>query len=115
MSSPRYAVLVGARSDLPRLRRTIDTLGDFPVPFTVRAMSAHRTPQQVIAFASGAQAAGLQAIVAGAGGATHLAGMIAAHTLVPVIGVPVEGGALNGLDTLSSTVQSPGGIPVATG
>lgn len=110
----QVAVLMGSASDLPKIQSCMDTLKSLGIPVTVRIMSAHRTPDVVAAFATAAEANGLEVIIAAAGGAAHLAGVVAAHTLLPVIGIPVEGGALNGLDSLLSTVQMPGGIPVAT-
>jgi len=111
---PQVALLMGSKSDLPKLQGTIDTLTELGVPHVVRVMSAHRTPGHVAEFAETAADRGIKVIVAAAGGAAHLAGVVAAHTLLPVIGIPVEGGALNGLDALLATVQMPGGIPVAT-
>lgn len=110
----KVAVLMGSKSDLPKVQPTIDTLKEFAVPFSVRVMSAHRTPATVAKFAGAAAAQGIQVMIAAAGGAAHLAGVVAAHTTLPVIGIPVKGGALNGLDALLSTVQMPGGIAVAT-
>lgn len=110
----KVAVLMGSRNDLPKLQPALDTLRDFGVAHTVRVMSAHRTPAVVADFAAAAAANGCQVIIAAAGGAAHLAGVCAAHTILPVIGIPVEGGALNGLDALLATVQMPGGIAVAT-
>ena len=114
MLTPKVAVLMGSKSDLPKLQSTIDTLRGFEVPFAVRIMSAHRTPAVVKEFAESAATSGLEVIIAAAGGAAHLAGAVAAHTLLPVIGIPVEGGTLHGLDALLSTVQMPGGVAVAT-
>lgn len=113
-TTPVVALLMGSKSDLPKLQPALDTLQEFGVPFTVRVMSAHRTPARVAEFATGAAAAGLKVFLCAAGGAAHLAGVVAAHTTLPVIGIPVEGGALNGLDALLATVQMPGGIAVAT-
>ena len=110
---PQVAVVMGSKSDLPKLQVTLDTLKEFGVPFTARVMSAHRTPAIVAEFAGSAAANGLKVFIAAAGGAAHLAGVVAAHTTLPVIGIPVEGGSLNGLDALLSTVQMPGGIAVA--
>jgi 5-(carboxyamino)imidazole ribonucleotide mutase len=110
----KVAILMGSDSDLPKIQKAIDILKDLDVPCTVRVMSAHRTPDVVRAFAESAEEKGIEVIIAAAGGAAHLAGVVAAHTIVPVIGIPVEGGALNGLDALLSTVQMPGGIAVAT-
>ena len=112
--SAQVAVIMGSKSDLPRIQGTLDTLRDFGVDFDVRVMSAHRTPIAVAEFAETAEDVGLKVIIAAAGGAAHLAGTVAAHTLLPVIGLPVKGGALDGLDALLSTVQMPGGVPVAT-
>lgn len=114
MVTPVVALLMGSKSDLPKLQPALDTLRSFGVPFTVRVMSAHRTPARVAEFAAGAAAAGLRVMIAAAGSAAHLAGVVAAHTILPVIGIPVEGGALNGLDALLATVQMPGGVAVAT-
>ncbi len=108
------AVLMGSKSDLPKLEGCMGTLKALGIPHTVRVMSAHRTPAAVVSFVTGAHANGFGVVIAAAGGAAHLAGVCAAHTLLPVIGIPVEGGALNGLDALLATVQMPGGIPVAT-
>jgi len=105
---------MGSDSDLPKIQGAISILKDLGVPHTVRVMSAHRTPDVVREFTENAEANGLEVIIAAAGGAAHLAGVVAAHTILPVIGIPVEGGALNGLDALLATVQMPGGIAVAT-
>jgi phosphoribosylaminoimidazole carboxylase PurE protein len=114
MSQPVVAILMGSKSDLPKLQSGIQVLKDFGVPHTVRVMSAHRTPAVVMDFTSNAKANGYQVIIAAAGVAAHLAGVVAAHTPLPVIGIPVNGGPLNGMDALLATVQMPGGIPVAT-
>lgn len=111
---PKVAVLMGSKSDLPKLQKTIETLDMFGVPRVVHIMSAHRTPGTVKAFAESASERGIRVIIAAAGGAAHLAGVVAAHTILPVIGIPVQGGALNGMDALLATVQMPGGIAVAT-
>ncbi len=111
---PKVAILMGSDSDLPKIQNAITILKDLGVPHTVRVMSAHRTPDVVREFTETAEANGLEVVIAAAGGAAHLAGVVAAHTILPVIGIPVEGGALNGLDALLSTVQMPGGIAVAT-
>jgi phosphoribosylaminoimidazole carboxylase PurE protein len=105
---------MGSDSDLPKIQGAIDILRDLQVPHAVRVMSAHRTPDVVREFTEHAEANGLEVIIAAAGSAAHLAGVVAAHTILPVIGIPVQGGALNGLDALLSTVQMPGGIAVAT-
>lgn len=112
--TPKVAVLMGSKSDLPKLESCMSTLKALGVPHEVRVMSAHRTPDAVMAFVSTAREKGFGVIIAAAGGAAHLAGVAAAHTLLPVIGIPMEGGALNGLDALLATVQMPGGVPVAT-
>lgn len=111
---PQVAVLMGSNSDLSKIQSCIDTLKKLEIEVEVRVMSAHRTPDIVMSFADGAAARGIKVIIAAAGGAAHLAGVVAAHTLLPVIGIPVEGGAFKGMDALLATVQMPGGIPVAT-
>ena len=110
----KVAVLMGSKSDLPKLEDCITTLKSLQLETEVRVMSAHRTPEIVGAFANQAEANGFGVIIAAAGGAAHLAGVVAAHTLLPVIGIPIENGAFKGLDALLSTVQMPGGIAVAT-
>lgn len=112
--SKKVAVLMGSDSDLPKIQPCIDTLKKVGVECVVRVMSAHRTPDVVADFTENAVANGFGVIIAAAGGAAHLAGAVAAHTLLPVIGIPVGGGELHGMDALLSTVQMPGGIPVAT-
>lgn len=107
-------VVMGSDSDLPTMQGAIDALADFFIPFEVRILSAHRTPDEMIAYARSAADRGLKVIIAGAGGAAHLPGMLAAVTSLPVIGVPVAITKLNGLDSLLSIVQMPGGVPVAT-
>ena len=114
MSSPQVALLMGSKNDLPKLQSCVDALIEFDVPHTVRVMSAHRTPAEVTEFSSNARDNGLKVIIAAAGCAAHLAGVVAAHTTLPVIGIPVEGGPFKGMDALLATVQMPGGIPVAT-
>jgi 5-(carboxyamino)imidazole ribonucleotide mutase len=113
-ASPLVGILMGSDSDLPTMGEAAKVLREFDVPFEIHISSAHRTPDRVIRFARDAEKRGLRVLIAGAGGAAHLAGVTAANTLLPVIGVPMEGGALHGLDALLSTVQMPGGIPVAT-
>jgi 5-(carboxyamino)imidazole ribonucleotide mutase len=113
-ASPLVGILMGSDSDLPTMGETAKVLQEFDVPFEFHVSSAHRTPDRVIRFAREAEERGLRTLIAGAGGAAHLAGVMAAHTILPVIGVPMEGGTLHGLDALLSTVQMPGGIPVAT-
>ena len=110
----KVAVLMGSNSDLPKIQKCIDTLKSLEIETVVRVMSAHRTPELVADFTDHAIENGFGVIIAAAGGAAHLAGAVAAHTLLPVIGIPVEGGSFNGMDALLSTVQMPGGIPVAT-
>lgn len=110
---PRVAVVMGSKSDWPTMQHSADTLEALGVPYEVLVMSAHRTPQRVSQYASDAEARGIEVIIAGAGGAAHLAGVMAAHTIVPVLGVPMDSG-LNGLDSLLSTVQMPAGVPVGT-
>ena len=110
----KVAILMGSDSDLPIVRKAVDTLRDFGVPYEVHIYSAHRTPNQAALFARGARDAGFGIIIAAAGMAAHLAGAIAANTTLPVIGVPLKSGNLNGIDALLSTVQMPSGMPVAT-
>jgi 5-(carboxyamino)imidazole ribonucleotide mutase len=111
--APLVAIIMGSKSDWDTMRQAAEILTRFGIAHEARVMSAHRTPADTAAYASNAIATGLEVIIAGAGGAAHLAGVIAAHTVLPVIGVPVTS-ALNGLDSLLSTVQMPKGIPVAT-
>ncbi len=111
---PLVAVIMGSASDWETMRHADEMLTRFDVPHECRVVSAHRTPALMAEFASGAEARGLEVIIAGAGGAAHLPGMVAAQTLLPVLGVPVESRALKGLDSLLSIVQMPAGIPVAT-
>jgi 5-(carboxyamino)imidazole ribonucleotide mutase len=106
--------MMGSDSDLPTMQEAADILAKFDVPYEMRISSAHRSPVRTMALASEAAGRGIRIIVAGAGMAAHLAGVVAAKTTLPVIGVPMPGGALNGVDALYSTVQMPGGIPVAT-
>ena len=114
MSAPLVGVIMGSDSDLPVMQGAIDVLADFGVPYEVRIVSAHRTPDVMVEYARGAAERGLRVIVAGAGGAAHLPGMTASLTPLPVIGVPVPLRQLDGLDSLLSIVQMPAGIPVAT-
>lgn len=111
---PPVAVVMGSNSDWATMRHTAAVLEELAVPCEVRIVSAHRTPERLYAFAREARAAGFKVIVAGAGGAAHLPGMIAAMTTLPVLGVPVESAALRGVDSLYSIVQMPGGVPVGT-
>jgi 5-(carboxyamino)imidazole ribonucleotide mutase len=108
------AVIMGSSSDWDTMKHAADMLGRFDVSFERHIVSAHRTPAWLTEFATGAEKRGIQVIIAGAGGAAHLPGMVAAQTVLPVLGVPVQSAALNGLDSLLSIVQMPGGIPVAT-
>ena len=112
--SPLVGVLMGSSSDWETLQHATQILAEFGVPHEARVVSAHRMPDDMFAYAEAAAGRGLQAIIAGAGGAAHLPGMLAAKTVVPVLGVPVQSKALNGMDSLLSIVQMPAGIPVAT-
>jgi 5-(carboxyamino)imidazole ribonucleotide mutase len=114
MNNPLVLIIMGSDSDLPVMEGGAKVLAEFGVPFEMRISSAHRSPQRTAALAAEASGRGVRVIIAGAGMAAHLAGVIAAETCLPVIGVPIGGGALNGLDALCSTVQMPGGVPVAT-
>jgi phosphoribosylaminoimidazole carboxylase PurE protein len=107
-------ILMGSESDMDTMKRTADVLKDLEIPFEMNVMSAHRTPEKVREYSSGAADRGLKVLIAGAGLAAHLAGAVAANTILPVIGVPMAAGPLNGMDSLLSTVQMPKGIPVAT-
>ena len=111
---PQVGIAMGSESDLPTMQAAADILEEFGIPFEMRVLSAHRTPDRMTDYAKTARERGLKVIVAGAGGAAHLPGMIAASTTLPVIGVPVQTRTLNGLDSLLSIVQMPGGVPVAT-
>lgn len=111
---PLVGIIMGSKSDWPTLEGAAQVLENFGVPFAVEVVSAHRTPDKMMRYAEAAEAKGLRAIIAGAGGAAHLPGMVAAKTLVPVLGVPVKSRALDGLDSLLSIAQMPAGIPVAT-
>ena len=113
-NQPLVAVLMGSASDAPVLEACLDVLRQFQIPYEVRVLSAHRTPEETARFVRGAQGRGIQVVVAAAGMAAHLAGVCAAHTTLPVIGVPVASGPLNGQDALLSTVMMPPGMPVAT-
>jgi 5-(carboxyamino)imidazole ribonucleotide mutase len=112
-AKPLVAVMMGSTSDWETMKHTADTLTSFGVPHECRALSAHRTPTETVKFVESADKEGVEVFIAAAGGAAHLAGVVAAHTLRPVLGVPMTS-ALNGLDSLLSTVQMPGGIPVGT-
>lgn len=113
-SSPLVGIIMGSRSDLDTMQNAADVLTEFGVPHECRVVSAHRTPQWMTEYAESAESRGLRIIIAGAGGAAHLPGMVASQTLLPVLGVPVKSRALNGLDSLLSIVQMPGGVPVGT-
>jgi 5-(carboxyamino)imidazole ribonucleotide mutase len=113
-SEAQVGVIMGSQSDWETMRHAADTLTALGVRFETRIVSAHRTPDRLVAYAKGAKGRGLQVIIAGAGGAAHLPGMAAAMTPLPVLGVPVESHALKGMDSLLSIVQMPGGIPVGT-
>ena len=111
---PKVALIMGSKSDWPSLRGCVDVLKGFEIEVEVHVASAHRTPETVAAFAANARENGFEAIIAAAGKAAHLAGVIAGHTTLPVIGIPVKSSFMDGLDSLLSTVQMPTGIPVAT-
>ena len=112
--NPLVGILMGSRSDWETMSHAVQTLESLSIPCEVRILSAHRTPDQVLEYASTAEARGLEVIIGAAGGAAHLAGVIAAKTLLPVLGVPMESASLKGMDSLLSMVQMPAGIPVAT-
>lgn len=114
MSDPRVAIIMGSKSDWDCMRQASDMLTELEIPHESRVLSAHRTPDALAAYVADAQARGVRVFIAGAGGAAHLAGVIAAQTLYPVLGVPIQSKALNGLDSLLSIVQMPKGIPVGT-
>jgi 5-(carboxyamino)imidazole ribonucleotide mutase len=111
---PLVGVIMGSRSDWETMRHAAEILEKFGVPHEKHIVSAHRTPQWMAEYATSAEQRGLETIIAGAGGAAHLPGMVAAHTTLPVLGVPVESHALKGMDSLLSIVQMPGGVPVGT-
>ena len=111
---PRVLIVMGSDSDLPVMQEAGRILGEFDVPFEMTVASAHRSPDRAAKYAREAEGRGVRVIIAGAGGAAHLAGVVAAHTTLPVIGVPLSGSAVNGLDALLATVQMPAGVPVAT-
>ena len=114
MKSPLVAVIMGSKSDWETMKHAVDILERFGIPHEAKVVSAHRTPDLMAEFAKTAAERGIQVIIAGAGGAAHLPGMVAAHTHLPVLGVPVLSKALSGLDSLLSIAQMPGGIPVGT-
>lgn len=110
----KIGIIMGSDSDLPTVKKAVDTLKDFSVPYEIHIFSAHRTPAEAKDFSANARKNGFGVIIAAAGMAAHLAGAIAANTTLPVIGIPIKSGYLNGMDALLSTVQMPSGIPVAT-
>ncbi|MFC1807676.1 5-(carboxyamino)imidazole ribonucleotide mutase [Candidatus Omnitrophota bacterium] len=112
MKKKQIAVIMGSKSDMPIVQHGLDVLAKFGVEYDVKVLSAHRTPAQTIKFASSARSKGCKVIIAAAGGAAHLAGVVAAHTTLPVVGIPIETKSLGGVDSLFSTVQMPSGIPV---
>lgn len=114
MAIPLVGIIMGSDSDLPVMQQAADLLKEFGVPYEMTIVSAHRTPQRLFEYARTAEERGLEIIIAGAGGAAHLPGMVAAITPLPVIGVPVQATVLEGLDSLLSIVQMPAGVPVAT-
>ena len=114
MTEPMVMIVMGSDTDLPVMEEAARVLAEFGVPCEMRISSAHRSPRRTASLATDAAGRGIRVIIAGAGMAAHLAGVIASETVLPVIGVPMEGGSLNGLDALYATVQMPGGIPVAT-
>ncbi|GKV57311.1 N5-carboxyaminoimidazole ribonucleotide mutase [Sporosarcina sp. NCCP-2222] len=111
---PKVGVIMGSKSDWDTMKHACDVLDELHVPYEKKVVSAHRTPDAMFQYAEEADGRGIEVIIAGAGGAAHLPGMVAAKTLLPVIGVPVQSKALNGMDSLLSIVQMPGGVPVAT-
>ena len=113
-TQPLVGIIMGSDSDLPTMQGAADILDEFDVPYELRVVSAHRTPRDMADYAESAEGRGLRVIIAGAGGAAHLPGMVASLTSLPVIGVPVQSKALQGLDSLLSIVQMPAGVPVAT-
>jgi 5-(carboxyamino)imidazole ribonucleotide mutase len=114
MEAPLVGVIMGSRSDWETMSHAVDTLNALGISSEVLALSAHRTPGEVAEWASSVEARGLEVVIAAAGGAAHLAGVVAAHTLLPVLGVPMKAWSLDGLDSLLSTVQMPRGVPVGT-
>ena len=112
--TPLVSIVMGSDSDLDRMAEAAKVLEEFQIPFEITISSAHRSPEMTMEYANTAKDRGIHVIIAGAGRAAHLAGVIAAHTTLPVVGVPIDGGPLNGVDALYSTVQLPPGVPVAT-
>jgi len=113
-TSPKVSILMGSKSDWDVMSHATKTLDELGIPHEVRVLSAHRTPHETAKYTEGMEGRGVKVVIAAAGGAAHLAGVVAAHTLLPVLGVPMQSPALQGLDSLLSTVQMPAGIPVAT-
>jgi 5-(carboxyamino)imidazole ribonucleotide mutase len=114
MKKPLVGILVGSESDLPVMKKAEEVLKEMNIPFEMDISSAHRLPEKTVQYAKTARKRGIEVLIAGAGMAAHLAGVLASHTTLPVIGVPIKSGALNGADALYSTVQMPPGVPVAT-
>jgi 5-(carboxyamino)imidazole ribonucleotide mutase len=114
MNGVKVGVIMGSKSDWPTMKKACDILEELKIPYEAKVVSAHRTPDEMFEYAEQAKERGIEVIIAGAGGAAHLPGMIAAKTDLPVIGVPIRSSTLNGLDSLLSIVQMPGGVPVAT-
>lgn len=114
MKKPIVGIVMGSDSDLPTMQPAAGILKQFEIPFEIRVVSAHRTPEDMVEYGKSAEQRGLKVIIAGAGGAAHLPGMLASLTVLPVVGVPVKSRALQGVDSLLSIVQMPGGVPVAT-
>jgi len=114
MNKPLVGIIMGSDSDLPVMQEAAKALEEFGIEYELTVVSAHRTPERALEYAKSAQGRGLKVIIAGAGGAAHLAGVVAANTTLPVIGVPMKSGALAGVDALYATVQMPPGVPVAT-
>jgi len=113
-TKPIVGIVIGSDSDLPVMEEAVKVLKSLGIPYHITISSAHRTPERTSRYAKGAEKRGIKVIIAGAGSAAHLAGFIAAQTIIPVIGVPIDSSSLNGLDALLSTVQMPGGVPVAS-
>jgi 5-(carboxyamino)imidazole ribonucleotide mutase len=113
-AKPLVGIIMGSKSDQPTMQHAADTLAALEIPYEMRVMSAHRTPDLTAEYAKTAEARGLEVMIAGAGGAAHLAGVVASFTILPVLGVPMQSQALNGLDSLLAIVQMPGGVPVGT-
>ncbi|MEZ5162840.1 MAG: 5-(carboxyamino)imidazole ribonucleotide mutase [Fimbriimonadaceae bacterium] len=114
MANPKVGIIMGSESDLPTMQEAAEALKQFGVPYEIKVVSAHRTPNAMLEYAESARSRGLNVIIAGAGGAAHLPGMVASMTTLPVIGVPIKTSTLSGVDSLHSIVQMPSGIPVAT-